>query len=320
MGEKSKQNENIVDRPHPFCQHHYNFHQLFARIMALYAYEDELLIYAADAEETQKYRCSHCRSTVKVRKGRFRVPHFYHLSRSPSCRLYSKSQDHLLAQLAIQKLLPPGETTIEKPFIEISRVADLIWERPKLAFEIQCSHLRPKEVEQRMVDYAKVGYQVVWILDDRIFNKRSVSPSEQLIRLNPSYYATLRKQIFPIFYDQFEVLINQKRIKKGHRLKVHLQRPYPIPERTWPEKQYPKQVLQKIIRTSLFFHGDLLHKALLAKSVPALAFSMHTLRVTEEFFIRKVKREKSLFIKLIRRWILEPFGLLILILHEKAED
>lgn len=205
---------------------------------------------------------------------------------------------------------------MEKPFLEIARVADLIWERPKIAFEIQCSVISPLEVAQRIVDYRQVGYQVVWILDDRIFNKRKISKSEELMRLTPSYYATLRKQSSPIFYDQFEVISQQQRVKKGRKLKVQLQRPYPVPQREWPEKQFPNQILKKIARTPVFFYGDLLHKALLAKSVPALAFSMHTLRVTEEFFIRKAIREKSLLTRLITRWILEPFGLMILKIHE----
>jgi competence protein CoiA len=286
--------------------------------MPLYAYDASILVYAADGIETKKYRCCECQGLVKVRKGRFRIPHFYHLFQSPSCRLYSKSQDHLLTQLAIQRLLPAGETALEKPFPEIGRRADLIWDRPKLAFEIQCSLISPLEIKQRILDYATVGYQVVWILDDRIFNRKKCSTAEQLIRLTPSYYATMSKQTFPIFYDQFEIINKNVRVKKGRKLKVHLQRPYPVPLRDWPKKQFPRQIINKVANTSVFFHGDLLHKALLAKSVPALAFSMHTLRVLEEFFIRKAIREKNPFLKLLIRWILEPFGLFILKLHEKA--
>jgi competence protein CoiA len=287
--------------------------------MGLYAYEEDQLVNAADASDRQSYRCIDCRRLVKVRRGPFRVPHFYHLSRSPTCRLYSKSQDHLLAQLYIQKLLPAGETFLEKPFLEIARVADLIWERPKIAFEIQCSLLGPQEVAKRMIDYAKVGYQIVWILDDRIFNRRKQSPAEAMIRLLPSYYATLRKQSTPVFYDQFEIHLNHQRLNRGRRLTVQLQRPYRIPkEKEWLEKPLPKQVLQKISSNTVYFHGDLLHKALLSKRIPALAYSMHTLRVLEEFFKRKAKRERNFLIRLTVRWILEPFGLLILILHERS--
>ena len=287
--------------------------------MSLYAYEEELLVNASDAKENHVYRCSNCQSRVKVRKGRFRVPHFYHLSRSPTCRLYSKSEDHMLAQLALQQLLPIGETVLEKPFIEISRVADLIWEKPKIAFEIQCSFLHLNEAKQRIIDYAKMGYQVVWILDDRIFNRRKASPTEQYIRTYPCYYATLRKQSFPTFYDQFEVFWKQERIKKGFRLQVQLQRPYPFPEKECSEQFFPRQVLEKATKTQLYFYGDLLHKALLAKNIPALAFTMQTLRIHENFFYQQAKRKNSLFRKLIHRWILEPFGLLIFTLYERAE-
>ena len=291
--------------------------------MALYAYEEGFFINAADASQGKNYRCVSCKSLVKVRRGPFRVPHFYHLAKTPSCRLYSKSEDHMLAQLAIQRLLPPGETTLEKPFSEISRVADLAWERPKIAFEIQCSKLSVHEVRQRVHDYSKVGYQVVWILDDRIFNRKKIGEAEHLIRKSTSYYAKLRNQTFPIFYDQFEIDSNRKRLKRGHRLTVQLQRPYPVPleppEGNWLKMPFPNQVLHKIELTQIYFHGDLLHKAFLSKKIPEIAFSMHTLRVLEEHYKRKVARERRFGMALITRWILQPLGLFLLYLHERAE-
>src|SRR5690554_4243392 len=114
--------------------------------MALYAYDEHgSPIYAGNAEERRSYKCCGCRKTVRVRKGPRRVPHFYHLSLTPSCRLYGKSQDHLFAQLAIQKMLPKGEGILEKPFPEILRAGDLVWESQKIVFEIQCSHITVEE-------------------------------------------------------------------------------------------------------------------------------------------------------------------------------
>jgi competence protein CoiA len=288
--------------------------------MALYAFEEEQSISATDAVERKNYRCIGCKSLVRVRRGLYRVPHFYHLAKSSTCRLYSKSQDHLLVQLAIQKLLPLGESTIEMPFTDIMRVADLIWERPKIAFEIQCSKLSSNEVKQRVIDYAKMGYHVVWILDDRIFNRRIIGEAEQLMRQRPSYYATLRKESEPKFYDQFEIDSGNKRLKKGQRLTIHIQRPYSVPkDEAWLKSPFPSQVLQKIETNQLYFHGDLLHKAFLSKKILSLAYTMHTLRVLEEFYRRKALKEKNLFLKWITKWILEPFGLLMLTLHERAE-
>ena len=288
--------------------------------MALYAYEEGCFINAADSSPDKSYRCVSCKSLVKLRRGLFRIPHFYHLAKTPSCRLYSKSEDHMLAQLAIQRLLPPGETTLEKPFSEISRVADLAWERPKIVFEIQCSKLSVQEVRQRVHDYSKVGYRVVWILDDRIFNRNKIGEAEHLIRKSTSYYAKLRNQTFPTFYDQFEIDSNRKRLKKGHRLTVQLQRPFSVPPKgSWLEMPLPNQVLRKIELSQIYFHGDLLHKAFLSKKIPEIAYSMHTLRVLEEYYKRKVEKERLFGMALITRWILQPLGLFLLYLHERAD-
>lgn len=284
--------------------------------MALYAYDDEILVYASDAKERRSYRCSHCKEPVKVRKGLYRIAHFYHLSRSPTCRLHSKSQDHLLAQLAIQSLLPVGEGSLEKSFFEILRVADIVWEPHKIIFEIQCSLLSQTEAEERVRDYAQIGYQIVWILDDRVFNKKSPRPAEQWIRQRLSYFASIRHQTFPIFYDQFEIFQQQRRIKKGPPLKVKLQNPRQIPPISLPEEKFPCQVLHKAQMTHLFFQGDLMHKAILSLAIPSLAVSMQNLRMQEDISSLPMFKLKS-----TRNWIfwtfLQPLGFLLLALFEK---
>jgi competence protein CoiA len=285
--------------------------------MGLYAYKDELLVYAMEAVPQLTYRCAGCGGRVRVRKGPSRIPHFYHLLRAPSCRLYSKSEDHLLAQLWLQKVLPAGEVILEKPFIDILRIADVSWEPQKIVFELQCSLLSPKEAEDRMEDYKTAGYQVVWILDDRIFNQRILRPAEQFLRLTSCYYATLRKEA-PIFYDQFEILTRQTRIKRGRHLNVQIQKPYRIPSFSWEEDRFPSQIHQKTANTNLYFQGDLIHRALLSETVPALAFSMQNLVALERMSAKTVRREASLFKKIITKLVLEPFGFLMLFLLEKA--
>jgi competence protein CoiA len=286
--------------------------------MSLYAYEDDILVYAVEAELRRTYACAGCRGRVRVRKGAARVPHFYHLSRSPSCRLYSKSEDHLLAQLFLQKHLPTGETFLEKPFPDILRVADIVWEPRKIVFEIQCSLLSAKEAEHRMKDYKTAGYQVVWILDDRIFNRRRVRAVEKLIRLTPCYYATLRRET-PVFYDQFEIFYLETRIKKGHSLKVRIDRPYILPSFSWEEERFPSQILKKTANANLYFQGDLIHRALLSEIIPAFAFSMENFRALERMSEAQAKREASVFKKIFTKLVLEPLGLLLLFLLEKAE-
>jgi len=287
--------------------------------MTLYALDGEFLIYAGEAKDRHTYRCSGCHRPVRVRRGPYRIPHFYHLSQSPSCRLYSKSQDHLLAQLALQKLLPPGETILEKPFIDLLRIADVVWEPRKIIFEIQCSLISPHEAKQRISDYQTAGYQVVWILDDRIFNRRILRPAEQFLRQMPSYYATLRKQMFPIFYDQFEIFQKDRRVKKGQSFKVQLNYPALIPTLTWDKEQWPRQILQKIAHAQLFFHGDLIHKALLSEQVPSFRFSIENFRALEILFSQQQEAPKNrIFKKIITTSVLQPLGLLMLYLLERA--
>ena len=280
--------------------------------MSLYAYEEDLLLYAAEAEPRRVYACAGCGGKVRVRKGPSRVPHFYHLSRAPACRLYSKSEDHLLAQLALQKILPAGEAVLEKPFPEILRIADVAWEKRKIIFEIQCSLVSPKEVEQRIDDYKNMGYQIVWILDDRIFNRRKVRPAERLLRVNACYYATLRKGL-PFFYDQFELFYQETRVKRGYSLKVQIGRPLLLPPFNWEKERFPSQILQKTERTNLYFLGDLIYKALLSETNPAVAFSMQNLCALERFYAKEIRRE-SLVKKIVTRLILEPWGRLVLFL------
>ena len=303
------------------CHHPTVFFICVAIVMSLYALDDDLLIYAADAVELRSYRCSGCGSIVRVRKGRHRTAHFYHISSEPSCRLYSKSEDHLLAQLALQRALPLGETVMEKPFVSILRVGDLVWEPRRLVFEIQCSLVSPAEVERRVHDYSEVGYQVVWILDDRIFNRRyKLRAAERQLRQTACYYATLRRsQMTPRFYDQFEVFHGEQRLGRGSKSTVHLNQPRILGNLSWNDKEFPMQVLQRVNTRSLYFEGDLVHKALLAAAVPALAVSMRNLRALEILLSASAEELGSPFKRWVRRYVLESIGRIMLYLLERAE-
>lgn len=261
--------------------------------MPLYAY-DELgsPIFANDAKEKNSYKCYSCHRVVRVRKGLRTVPHFYHLRLSPSCRLYGKSQDHMFAQLAIEKILPIGETVLERRFPEINRVGDVAWEPKKIIFEIQCSHIQRHETEQRVSDYLKVGYQIVWILDDRIFNRRTYTSAEKWMREMACYFATIRGHARPIFYDQFEILSQKRRVRRGGRLKIEIGKPCYMPEISWDSDAMPSQVLHKGKPKYLYFFGDLVHKALLSHESPTLNVSMQQMQALERAFSVTSKKER----------------------------
>lgn len=230
--------------------------------MAFFAVDDDHLIDAWEAIPGKVYWCLDCFGPVKKRKGRRRRErghffHFYHLKPSAGCRLYSKSEDHLIAQLELRRLFPQGVLQIERPFIPIDRVADACWEKEKVVFEIQCTSLSEKEAEIRMRDYKSQGYDVIWLLDDKRYNKRVCRPAEAFLRTRSAYYISIRRMEI---YDQFEVFFEGKRVRKGRPLPIDLRRIYRAPDTTFCEDRYPQQIVK--LQVCRHFYGDRLSKAL----------------------------------------------------------
>ena len=225
--------------------------------MALYAVDDDDLIYAGHAEAGKIYWCLDCFGPVKKRRSRHWLPHFYHLAASPQCRLYSKTEEHLLAQIQLQKLFPEGALQIERPFSPISRIADLCWESEKVVFEIQCSPIAEEEAAARMRDYRGAGYEVVWLLDDRRYNKKLGRPTEEYLRGVSTYYMTIKQGIV---YDQFEVFSEGQRVKKGKRMPIDLRKIRHMPNVSFSEELFPKQIAK--MRCARYFVGDRIHRAL----------------------------------------------------------
>ncbi len=229
--------------------------------MPLFALHDTYLISAFDAETNASYFCLECQNPLKLRKQKRKLPHFYHLRATPSCRLYSKSNEHLLIQLAIQKSLPPNEGRLEHHFPSIRRIADVSWEKKKIVFEIQCSLISEEEVKQRSQDYASLNYQIVWILDDRLFNKKIIQKTEHYLRTRLCYFAELHPNL--LFYDQFEVIQFPKRLRKGPKIPILLHQVHPMKHTDIP------QVKQRVANNCFYFENDLVHKALLIPKIPS---------------------------------------------------
>ncbi|OGN55447.1 MAG: hypothetical protein A2796_00065 [Chlamydiae bacterium RIFCSPHIGHO2_01_FULL_44_39] len=149
--------------------------------------------------------------------------HFYHLKQAKGCRFYTKKENHFLAQFYLVKLFGHSGVELEKPFLEINRIADACLHRKglKIVIEVQCSPMSAKEAAKRIRDYASLGYAVIWLLDDQRYNKKFLRPEEKFLREHLSYYMSIRKEIV---YDQFEILDSKKRIKKGKPLPIDLRK------------------------------------------------------------------------------------------------
>lgn len=96
---------------------------------------------------------------------------------------------HRKIQEVLGSLLPKGER--EKPFKKIGRIGDLVWEEKKIVFEVQFSPMHPIEARERMGDYASIGYRVIWILHENMFNPLRLTPFQELIQPFPHFYTNI---------------------------------------------------------------------------------------------------------------------------------
>jgi len=183
--------------------------------MAIFAKDQEKIISAWEANPKKTYLCIGCNQPLKYRRSKLQFPHFYHPSKS-SCRLEGKSKKHLSIQLEIQKRLNCAK--LEVPFPAIGRIADVVWEKEKIIFEVQCSLISFEEAQMRVFEYRSLGYKVIWILDDGIFNNRRVRKSELYIRNHHGYF--VKRTNF--FYDQLETIQGKIRIKRGKKIPIDL--------------------------------------------------------------------------------------------------
>jgi competence protein CoiA len=199
--------------------------------MQLYALDKNSPILAIHATRHQNYCCPECRGVVRLRRGRFRQCHFFHLRSHLFCRQHQKSLTHVQIQLHLKSLIP--EVMLEKPLPEIGRIADALWENRKTIFEVQYSPISLEEVMRRNADYGKMGYTVVWLLHDSRFNRKQLTPAELYLRQGPSYFVNGTK-----IYDQVEVIRDGRRVFKGPPIPIDLTLPWTSKRNTFLEKRH----------------------------------------------------------------------------------
>ena len=114
---------------------------------------------------------------------------------------------------------------MEAPFPSVRRVADVAWPAMGLVFEIQCSRLSVGEMKRRMRDYKSSGFQVVWILHDKTFNRGRLTPEERFLKGRPHYYANIAPDGMGQIYDQGCVIARGIRLRRFGPFPVDLSRP-----------------------------------------------------------------------------------------------
>jgi len=256
--------------------------------MQIYALDGTRAISAVKALKQKNYLCPECGQAVRVRQGFRRQVHFFHVwirpGSRPPCRQGGKSLTHLQIQLHLKSSV--GELRLERPFPAIGRIADAAWEERKIIFEVQCSPISPEEARKRTEDYASLGYRVVWILHDKQFNKKALSPAEEYLRPRPCYYARGTH-----IYDQFEILAGNRRLFKGPPLAVDLKSPL---------EASPAAVLKVLRQRHFAFRGDLLDSAMRKTDLSSLRRLERRLLRPKRWFWGKMYR--LLLYKLLERF------------------
>jgi len=231
--------------------------------MQLYALDkDKRAVFANYAKKHTNYTCPECDSLIRLRGGVHRQNHFYHLDPERRCRQNGKSMEHLQVQFRILDVLTENACSLEVRFPEINRIADCVWHKPKIIFEIQRSPISAAEVRSRNSDYRKIGYAVIWILHDKQFGLRRLSAAEMYLASYVHYFTNIDAQGKGSFYDQFTILegINKKYVSErkeflfnelvSHETSLKLARKIPV-------------FLQEKMKNSVYhFKGDLMEACL----------------------------------------------------------
>jgi len=229
--------------------------------MQLYALNDKKsLLHASQAINRQNYFCTECEGIVRLRGGIHRRKHFYHLSPALHCRQNGKSLIHLAVQHYFLDSIPYADCFLEKRFPSINRIADVVWESKRLIFEIQCSPITAEEVQCRNRDYLSQGYQAVWILHEKSFNRPLYSAAEKYLRQHPHFYTNINENGEGNIYDQFDVFESGRRRFKSSPIQFDLFSPKKLCK--MPPPSLPAFLSSRLKDWPLHFTDDLIDLAL----------------------------------------------------------
>jgi competence CoiA-like predicted nuclease len=123
--------------------------------------------------------CPDCGSTVFARGSSKRLTHFFHQRKCTSTiNKHAESADHLLGKKALYKKMI-GDFAKEGIDVAVfyeyrlpecgenGRIADVLGLLPcgyKIIYECQLSPITPEKLEERTLDYASIGADVIWYL------------------------------------------------------------------------------------------------------------------------------------------------------------
>lgn len=223
--------------------------------MQLFAFNlHNQLVAAVHAEKHCDYICLECQKAVRLRGGRHRQKHYYHLQINQACSLHRKSMEHIQVQTYLYHLLPENDCVLECPFPTVSRIADVVWKSKKLIFEVQCSPITQEEVQNRCQDYRSCGYEIIWILHEKTFNRWKLCAAEVFLQDQTHYFTNMNKEGKGMIYDCYASIERGVRKKRMKSVEVQLNLPTLLNE---SGKNLPQFLKKRLETWHLHFEGDL---------------------------------------------------------------
>lgn len=284
--------------------------------MQLFALDDnQRIISAKKGQKGVEYFCRECHSPIRLRGGLHTQLHFYHSAKS-TCRQSQKSIYHIRTQQFIMEMIGDDTVEVERRFDSIGRIADVVWEKEKLIFEVQCSWIAKEEIFWRNKDYMSLGYKVIWILHEMRFNRLKPSGAEKYLQGLPHYFTNMDQKGNGFIYDQISCFEKGIRKKWGKLTDVRLDLPRTKGGNAHSKNIFPvpAAIRSRFHSSSVYFSGDFIDAWIQGGDFAKAVFSKVSER-SHPFTLHLV------FSSLIRGFeflILRPYKILFNVILEKA--
>ena len=135
------------------------------------------LVNALEKDVTkQAYTCPACGGRLRLRQGQSIRTHFAHERLRDCIAIFeNESPEHMGNKEALYHWAKKdNQVALEYSLPEIQQVADVLV-NGKLALEVQCSPLSQKLLGDRSQGYRSQGYQVIWLLGEKLWLKERLT-------------------------------------------------------------------------------------------------------------------------------------------------
>ena len=147
---------------------------------------------ASNARQGEKYYCPECGEELILRKGKTKIAHFAHYSKSKCLFGEGETYEHLLGKQQIFEWAREHgwDAELEVYIAELNQRADIIItiKEKQFVIEFQCSPLSERKLAERTRGYRKIGLNCIWLLGSRYFGKQSQRQTQKFLQfLNHRY-------------------------------------------------------------------------------------------------------------------------------------